>query len=117
MILQKLVSKGYEYKEPLYDENDVKIAIVGRPNVGKSSIINAMTGENRVLVANMPGTTRDSIDTIIDHHGQRLILIDTAGIRRSGKIGSGNIENWSVMRSERAIERADIVVIVMDADE
>ena len=65
----------------------------------------------------MPGTTRDAIDTIITHNGEEICLIDTAGIRRAGKIGSGNIEDWSVMRAERSIERADVVAIVIDAFE
>lgn len=108
---------GYNYNEPDYGEEYLKIAIIGRPNVGKSSIVNAMTGENRAMVRDMPGTTRDTIDSVIDYKDQKIVLIDTAGIRRSGKIGSGNIEDWSVMRSERAIERADIAVIVLDADE
>lgn len=69
------------------------------------------------MVRDMPGTTRDSIDTVVEYEGQKVVLIDTAGIRRSGKIGARNIEDWSVMRSERAIERADVAVIVLDANE
>ncbi len=98
-----------------YDENLLKIALIGRPNVGKSSLVNAMAGEVRSVVKDMPGTTRDSIDTIIEHNGKKVCLIDTAGIRRAGKIGTRNIEQWSVLRSERAIERADVVGIVIDA--
>lgn len=116
-IARILKENGYNYNEPDYGEEYLKIAIIGRPNVGKSSIVNAMTGENRAMVRDMPGTTRDTIDSVIDYKDQKIVLIDTAGIRRSGKIGSGNIEDWSVMRSERAIERADIAVIVLDADE
>ncbi len=114
---EMLTAKGYDYNEPEYGEEVLKIAIIGRPNVGKSSLVNAITGENRVMVLDMPGTTRDSIDTVIDHGEQKIVLIDTAGIRRSGKIGARNIEDWSVMRSERAIERADVAVIVLDANE
>jgi len=95
----------------------LKLAIIGRPNVGKSSLVNAMTGTNRSMVRDMPGTTRDSIDSIVEWNGEKIVLIDTAGIRRAGKIGSANIEQWSVLRSERAITRADIVAIVVDADE
>lgn len=69
-----------------YDENLLKIALIGRPNVGKSSLVNAMAGEIRSVVKDMPGTTRDSIDTIIEHNGKKVCLIDTAGIRRAGKI-------------------------------
>lgn len=93
------------------------LAIIGRPNVGKSSIVNAILGEDRVMVRDMPGTTRDSIDTLTHFGEQPILLVDTAGIRRSGKIGIHNIESWSVIRSEAAIERADVVAVVMDADE
>lgn len=112
-----LKAEGYNYNEPVYDDQFLKIAIIGRPNVGKSSLVNAMTGENRAMVRDMPGTTRDSIDSILDYKEEKIVLIDTAGIRRSGKIGARNIEDWSVMRSERAIERADVSVIVLDANE
>lgn len=93
----------------------MKLAIIGRPNVGKSSLVNAISGEVRSIVKDMPGTTRDSIDTIIEFQGEEICLIDTAGIRRSGKIGNANIEQWSVMRAERSIERADVVAVVIDA--
>lgn len=95
----------------------LKLAIIGRPNVGKSSLVNAISGNIRSIVKDMPGTTRDAIDTIIDFQWKEICLIDTAGIRRAGKIGSGNIEEWSVLRAERSIERADVVAIVMDAFE
>jgi len=98
-------------------EGMLKLAIIGRPNVGKSSLVNAISGETRAIVKDMPGTTRDAIDTIITHNGEEICLIDTAGIRRAGKIGSGNIEDWSVMRAERSIERADVIAIVIDAFE
>lgn len=116
-IAEFIKSSGLEVDEPVYADEVLKMAIIGRPNVGKSSLINAMTGENRVMVRDMPGTTRDAIDTEINHNGEQIVLIDTAGIRRSGKIGTANIEDWSVLRSERAIERADVAVVVMDADE
>ncbi|GAB0174915.1 MAG: ribosome biogenesis GTPase Der [Candidatus Altimarinota bacterium] len=98
-------------------EGMLKLAIIGRPNVGKSSLVNAISGETRAIVKDMPGTTRDAIDTIITHNEQEICLIDTAGIRRAGKIGSGNIEDWSVMRAERSIERSDVIAIVIDAFE
>ncbi|MBI3967234.1 MAG: ribosome biogenesis GTPase Der, partial [Chloroflexi bacterium] len=106
---------------PPVDEDEAelqlpKIAIVGRPNVGKSSILNAILGEERVIVSEIPGTTRDAIDTIIQHHGQELVLIDTAGIRRRGRVEAG-VERFSVLRSLRAIGRADVAVLVLDAEE
>ncbi len=97
------------------EESDtIPVAILGRPNVGKSSLLNAIAGEERVIVNQMPGTTRDAIDTTIDYHGTPLVLIDTAGIRRRGKIERG-IEAYSVMRAMRAVDRADVGVLVIDA--
>jgi GTPase len=93
-----------------------KIAIVGRPNVGKSRLLNALLGEERAIVSNEPGTTRDSLDTVIDWEGDQVTLIDTAGIRRRGRVEEG-IERFSVMRSMRAIDRADVVLLVIDAME
>ncbi len=105
---------------PVVEEEDddaaVKIAIVGRPNVGKSSLLNRLTGEQRSVVSAVPGTTRDSIDTAIDYQGNRVLLIDTAGIRRRGRVERG-IEKYSVMRALRAIERADVALLLIDAEE
>jgi GTP-binding protein len=84
--------------------------------VGKSSLLNALLGYERVLVSSVPGTTRDSTDTVLEHNGQKVVLIDTAGIRRRGKIEYG-VEKWSVIRSFRAITRADVVLLVIDAME
>ncbi len=94
----------------------IKIAIVGRPNVGKSMLLNALIGEERVVVSEIPGTTRDAIDTAIDFNGQNVLLIDTGGIRRRGKLDT-DVEKHSVVRSFRAIDRADIVLLVLDAQE
>ncbi len=91
-----------------------RLAIVGRPNVGKSSFVNAVLGHDRVIVSEIAGTTRDAIDTEVDHEGQRLILIDTAGIRRRGRVGPG-VEKYSVLRAERAIDRCDVAVLIIDA--
>lgn len=116
LLAEMLKKEGFGLQlDQTYDENLLKIALIGRPNVGKSSLVNAMAGETRAVVKDMPGTTRDSIDTIIEHEGKKICLIDTAGIRRAGKIGTRNIEQWSVLRSERAIERADVVGVVIDA--
>lgn len=105
---------------PVVEETDdaeaVKIAIVGRPNVGKSSLLNKLLGQERSVVSAVPGTTRDSIDTPLEVDGVRMLLIDTAGIRRRGKIERG-IEKYSVMRALRAIERADVALILIDAEE
>ncbi|MEE8419182.1 MAG: ribosome biogenesis GTPase Der [Dehalococcoidales bacterium] len=92
------------------------VAIVGRPNVGKSMLVNALLGEERSLVTDMPGTTRDAIDSKFDFQGQNVLLIDTAGIRRRGRLGAG-VEKYSVLRAMRAIERADIALLVVDASE
>ena len=118
-IAGTLRERGFESKADteLEDENMLKLAIIGRPNVGKSSLVNAISGEVRSIVKDMPGTTRDAIDTIIEFQGEEICLIDTAGIRRAGKIGNANIEQWSVMRAERSIERADVVAVVLDAFE
>jgi GTP-binding protein len=101
------------------DEEEIvgpKIAIVGRPNVGKSRLINALIGEERSIVSDLPGTTRDSLDTHMEWNGRPLTLIDTAGIRRRGRIEQG-IEHFSVLRSMRAIDRSDVVLLVVDAIE
>ena len=94
----------------------MKVAIVGRPNVGKSTLLNAIVGKERAIVDDVPGTTRDAIDTLLDIDGQSVLLIDTAGIRRRGKLGVG-VERYGVLRALRAIERADIALLVVDATE
>jgi len=94
----------------------MKLAIVGRPNVGKSTLLNALLGEERAIVDEAPGTTHDAIDTLLDFGGQGVLLIDTAGIRRRGRWGMG-VERYSVIRALRAIDGADIVLLVLDATE
>jgi GTP-binding protein len=94
----------------------IKVAIVGRPNVGKSMLLNALVGGERVIVEEKPGTTRDAIDTRFDFNGHSVLLIDTAGIRRRGRVRAG-VEKYSVLRSIKAIDRADIVLLVLDASE
>ncbi|OFX13735.1 MAG: ribosome biogenesis GTPase Der [Armatimonadetes bacterium RBG_16_58_9] len=102
--------------EPEYPEDAIRLAIVGRPNVGKSSLLNAILGEKRVIVSEIPGTTRDAIDTVFTRGDNTVVLIDTAGIRRSGKI-QGSVEYYTVLRAVRAMERADVALIVIDAGE
>jgi GTP-binding protein len=98
------------------EEETIGIAIVGRPNVGKSSLLNALVGQERSIVSETPGTTRDPIDMEIVYDGQRITLIDTAGIRRRGRVEQG-IEQYSVLRSMRAIDRADVALLLIDAQE
>ncbi len=105
-----------ENEEDDEEDETPRIAIVGRPNVGKSSLLNAIVGSNRAIVSNIPGTTRDAIDTEIEFQGRKLIMIDTAGIRRRGKVGPG-VEKYSVLRSSRAIERCDVALLLIDASE
>ena len=90
-----------------------RVAVVGRPNVGKSTLVNALLGEERVVVSDIPGTTRDPIDSLVAHHDQCYVFTDTAGIRRRGKIDRG-VEGYSVLRSLRAIGRSDIAVLILD---
>ena len=92
----------------------LRIAIVGRPNVGKSMLLNAILGEERVIVSEVPGTTRDSIDTPFEYAGQRLVLVDTAGIRRRGHVEKG-LEKHAVLHAQRAVERADVALLVLEA--
>ena len=102
----------------LAEEEDERprIAIVGKPNVGKSSIINKLTGENRVIVSNIAGTTRDAVDTEVAHDGTEYVFIDTAGLRRKNKIKE-ELERYSIIRAVTAVERADVMVLVIDAVE
>jgi GTP-binding protein len=102
--------------EEVYPEDSIKIAIVGRPNVGKSSLLNAIVQEERAIVSETAGTTRDAVDTLFEHDGQSIVLIDTAGIRRAGKV-QRSVEYYSVLRAVRAIERADVVLLLIDASE
>lgn len=98
------------------EHEEIRLAIVGRPNVGKSSLLNAFTGEQRSIVSDIPGTTRDAIDTLIDYQDERFRLIDTAGIRRKGKI-QGTVEYYMVNRATRALERAECALVVINGVE
>lgn len=96
------------------EEQDLSIAILGKPNVGKSTLFNALIGEERVIVSDIPGTTRDAVDTMMDWEGLRVRLIDTAGLRKRGKIEPG-VEKYSSIRTLKAIDRADVILLVIDA--
>src|SRR5579875_2767966 len=117
-LLDAIVEALPPAEEMEEEEEDERphIAIVGRPNVGKSSLLNAFLGFQRSIVSEVPGTTRDAIDTELEFEGRKLVLIDTAGIRRRGRVGPG-VEKYSVLRSSRAIERCDVAVLVIDASE
>lgn len=113
-LFQNFKSRWIDTVIELSNDEAIKLALVGRPNVWKSSLVNTLTWENRVMVRDIPWTTRDSIDSKLMFDDKEFILIDTAGIRRLSKIGTRNIENWSVMRTTRSITRADIVGVVID---
>lgn len=99
-----------------YGEDVIKVALIGRPNVGKSSLVNAMLGQERVIVSDVAGTTRDAIDTPFEKDGQKYVLIDTAGMRKRGKVYEST-EKYSVMRALKAIERADVVLVVINGED
>ena len=103
-------------EEEEYEDDSIKVAIVGRPNVGKSSLVNRLLGQERVIVSDIPGTTRDAIDTLVKRENNSYLLIDTAGIRRRSKIADAT-EKYSVDRSLRAIERCDVALLLLDASE
>src|SRR6266567_3688858 len=117
-LLDRIVEELPPADEMEEDEEEgiPRIAIVGRPNVGKSSLLNSLLGFQRSIVSEVPGTTRDAIDTELEFQGQRIRLIDTAGIRRRGRVGPG-VEKYSVLRATRAIERCDIALLLVDASE
>lgn len=113
-LLDEVVKHLPKVMEEPYDEDTVKVAVIGRPNVGKSSLVNALLGEERVIVSDIPGTTRDAIDTLFRTPEGCFVLIDTAGMRRKGRIEEA-VERYSVVRSLRAIDRSDVVLMVIDA--
>ncbi len=115
-MLDKVVSYFPEQTEQESEEERPKIAIIGKPNVGKSSIINRIIGEDRVIVSDIAGTTRDAIDTSVMRKGKEYIFIDTAGLRRKSKVKE-ELERYSIIRTVAAVERADVVVLVIDAVE
>jgi GTP-binding protein len=115
-LLDNIVSLLPPSLPPKDETEAMKVAIVGRPNVGKSMLLNALLGKERAIVNSEPGTTRDAIDTLFDFQGRDVLLIDTAGVRRRGRI-TGGVEHYSVLRSLRAIERSDVALLVIDAME
>ena len=114
-VLDAITEHLPKQSEQLDQEEGLKIAVVGKPNVGKSSLVNRLLGQNRVIVENIPGTTRDAIDTPFERDGQRYIIIDTAGLRRKRSIEQDTVERYGVIRALDAARRADVVLIVVDA--
>ncbi len=109
-------TKDFVEIEEEYNDNVIKFSIIGRPNVGKSSLVNAILNEERSIVSNIAGTTRDSVDTPFTYYGQDMVVIDTAGMRKKGKVYE-NIEKYSLLRSMKAIDRSDVCVVVINAEE
>lgn len=113
-LTEKIIELIPKYEEK--EDNSIKFSIIGRPNVGKSSLVNAILNEERSIVSNIAGTTRDAIDTKFKYHGQDFTVIDTAGMRKKGRVYE-NIEKYSLLRSMKAIDRSDVCVLVIDAIE
>ncbi len=113
-LLDRLVAAVPEGEEPEEDEDLVRLALIGRPNVGKSSMVNRILGDERVIVSPVAGTTRDAIDLPFEYESRRIVLVDTAGLRRQAKVGD-SIEYYTALRSRRAAERADVALVVCDA--
>lgn len=115
-LLDEIVTYLEKLPSQEEDEGSIAVALIGRPNVGKSSLVNQLAGQERAVVSDIPGTTRDAIDTTVYHNGRPFILIDTAGLRRKSKLSSG-IEYYSMLRSVRAVQRCDIALLVLDGKE
>ncbi len=115
-LLDRIVEEFPEGSASGEEDEDIKIAIIGKPNVGKSSLVNALIGEERMIVSNIAGTTRDAIDSPFEHNDQKYTLIDTAGIRRKKKINE-DIERYSIIRAIASIERSDVCILMIDAQE
>jgi GTPase len=113
-LLDRIVGLLPLGQDAIADEEEIRLALIGRPNVGKSSLVNRFLGEERVIVSEVAGTTRDAIDTPLEVDGRRLVLIDTAGMRRQSKV-SDSVEYYTTLRSQRAAERADVALVVCDA--
>lgn len=115
-LLDEIVASFPEIPENEEDNDSIKVAVIGKPNAGKSSIVNRFVGADRMIVSPIAGTTRDSVDTVVENDYGRFVFIDTAGIRRQSKIND-NIEKYSVLRAHMAVERADVCLIMIDATE
>ena len=113
--LEKMITQNFKEIEEVSDDS-IKFSIIGRPNVGKSSLVNALLNEERTIVSNIAGTTRDAIDTPFTYHGKKFTVIDTAGMRKRGKIYE-KVEKYSLLRTLKAIDRSDVCVIVINAEE
>ncbi|MDF2616471.1 MAG: engA [Sedimentibacter sp.] len=114
-LLDIIIEKFDDSMDTADDDDSIKIAVIGKPNAGKSSIINRIIGEERVIVSDIPGTTRDAIDTKFERNEQKYTIIDTAGIRKKSRV-SETVEKYSVLRAFAAVERADVCILVIDAD-
>ena len=115
-LLDKIIENLKPTPDIEYDKEKIKFSIIGRPNVGKSSLVNALLNEDKAIVSDIAGTTRDATDTEFRYNGKDYVVIDTAGMRKKGRVYE-NIEKYSVIRSMRAIERSDVCVVVIDAEE
>ncbi|EJS67306.1 MULTISPECIES: ribosome biogenesis GTPase Der [Bacillus cereus group] len=115
-LLDEAAKHFPKIEEEAYDDETIRFSLIGRPNVGKSSLVNALLGQERVIVSNIAGTTRDAVDTPYSKDGQDYVIIDTAGMRKKGKVYEST-EKYSVLRALRAIERSDVVLVVLDGEE
>ncbi len=113
-LLDEIIKK-LDFTEEEFDKDEIRFSIIGRPNVGKSSLTNAILGEERVIVSNIEGTTRDAIDTAFEKDGQKYRVIDTAGMRKKGKVYE-NVEKYSILRALSSIEKSDVILVVIDGD-
>ena len=111
-LLDEVIAHFGQEAEDEEEDDRIKVAIIGKPNVGKSSVINRLIGENRLIVSDIAGTTRDAVDTEITHNGKEYVFIDTAGLRRKNKIKE-ELERYMIIRTVSAVERADIAVLIM----
>lgn len=111
-LLDKVIEHMKDFKEPVFDDS-IRLAVIGYPNVGKSSLVNAILGENRVIVSNIPGTTRDAVDTTFTRNNQKYTIIDTAGIKKSGQIYEST-DKYALLRALKAVDSADVVLLVLD---
>lgn len=115
-LLDEAANHFPKIEEEAYDDETIRFSLIGRPNVGKSSLVNALLGQERVIVSNIAGTTRDAVDTPYSKDDQDYVIIDTTGMRKKGKVYEST-EKYGVLRALRAIERSDVVLVVLDGEE